>query len=388
MGFDFVSEIDSAASSSQQVPENSNAPYSQKTEGIDKGLLEKGRQASPAPLTQTPIAAIPTSKSQETLLKTPSHQNLVDLTNDLETFPCKVCNTEVDDDPLCIACDACNIWLHFKCCGLTESEHEFLTGENLPACVKYLCPVCLNAPLQNIDFSPNARLDKQDLAIQTLSDTVKALQVQNENILSILKGPSLENKVQVQVNQVYEDQREKEEKKNNIILFNVPETENREPIEGVRDDADLVREILTHVSPDISFNTLDAASITRLGALREENARPRPIKVKLTYIDHKFKLLKACRNLTDYKRFSKIGLSKDKTKFEMIEDKRLKDEVEKRKRDDPNADPVIFRGKVMERKIRDDVREKERTEVKVGGIGSASVAPAGAGASYSDVARH
>ena len=319
----------------------------------------------------------PTNNSQ-TLpsSRTPSHQ-IENISVLSESSPCKVCNSEVDD-PFCIACDSCDFWLHFKCSGLKKSEYDFLTADNLPSCVKYLCPLCLQTPLQSIDFNAqNLRLDKQDVAIKTLSETVKTLQTQNENILNILKGPSLENKLQTQMDEVLENQREKEEKRNNVILFNVPEATNREPIEGVKDDTDLVKEILTHVSPDLNFVSLNTASVSRLGALREGNTKPRPIKVTLTGSDQKFKLLKSSRKLKEYQRFSRIGLSKDKTKKEILQDRILKTELERVKRTDENADPVVFRGKIVERQIRNEILDRERTEVNLSGA-------AWTGASHSD----
>ena len=66
------------------------------------------------------------------------------------------------------------------------------------------------------------RLNEQESAIKALTETVNELQ-------NILKGPSIENKLQSQLDQVIENQREKEEKKNNVILFNVPESEKSDP---------------------------------------------------------------------------------------------------------------------------------------------------------------
>ena len=88
--------------------------------------------------------------------------------------------------------------------------------------------------------------------------------------------------VETQLGQAMQDEREKEEKKNNIMLFNIPESEKLEAAEGAKDDLDLVKEVLNFVNPDIDLTSADASTISRIGVKKDGNdARPRPIKVKL-----------------------------------------------------------------------------------------------------------
>ena len=120
--------------------------------------------------------------------------------------------------------------------------------------------------------------------------------------------------MQAQLDEIIENQREKEEKKDNVMLFNVPESEKLEASEGAQDDMELVKEILSHVSPDLSFDSLPSSSVSRIGERKNDATRPRPIKMKLAQPEQKVKLLKSSRRLKNYTRHEKIGLSSDKTR--------------------------------------------------------------------------
>ena len=143
------------------------------------------------------------------------------------------------------------------------------------------------------------------------------------------------------------------------MLFNVPESEKPEALDAAQDDVTLVREILTHVSPDINFGNIEAAQVSRLGFKKGDNNKARPIKIKLSQTEHKFKLLKECRKLSNFEKYPKIGLSKDKTKSEIAADRNLKIELTRRKEAEPNKDFIIFRRKVMLRSDKEAILEEQ-----------------------------
>ena len=151
------------------------------------------------------------------------------------------------------------------------------------------------------------------------------------------------------------------------MLFNLPESDKNEAAEGAEDDLVQVKEVLSFVSPDIDFNNLSTSTVSRLGFRKENATRPRPIKIKLTCTDHKFKLLKASRNLKNYTKHQKIGLSSDKTKKEQLREQSLRAEIDRIRRSDPAADPVVFRGKIMKRSEKESIVEREQTHLKGSG---------------------
>ena len=177
--------------------------------------------------------------------------------------------------------------------------------------------------------------------------------------------------MQAQLDEIIENQREKEEKKDNVMLFNVPESEKLEASEGAQDDMELVKEILSHVSPDLSFDSLPSSSVSRIGERKNDATRPRPIKMKLAQPEQKVKLLKSSRRLKNYTRHEKIGLSSDKTKKERLQDQYFRNEIDRIRRADPTADPVVFRGKIMQRSQKQSILNIDDTRRKLAaGFGS------------------
>ena len=110
--------------------------------------------------------------------------------------------------------------------------------------------------------------------------------------------------------------------------------------------------------------------LIRLGQRKEEAVRSRPIKIILPNSDLKFKILKSSRELKHYTKHQRIGLSSDKTKKQRLQDQVHRTQIQNIKNADPNADPVIFRGRVMERAQMKNIREREEATF-VKGSGSA-----------------
>ena len=314
------------------------------------GKNSKKATVSEAPVPERKIKQVPSasSSSQQSLAHSPSKtKNKRDGhgADSPDDDKCIVCSQELGESCL-IKCDTCPRWIHYACSGLRESDLELLSNADLPKSIKYLCVSCqLSPPTKS---SANCHCSKasakQDLAIESLTKIVSTLQSQMEVMLGMLAGKesesTLEKKVEVQFEQVMQDEREREEKKNNVMLFNVPESNKPDAIDAANDDLSLAREILIHVSPEINFNSIQ---VSRIGSKKGEQNKHRPLKIKLDQTEHKFKLLKEARKLKNYTKHAKIGLSKDKTKRELIEDRALNVELRRRRAAEPAEDFVIFR---------------------------------------------
>ena len=285
-----------------------------------------------------------------------------------------VCNQDIGESDV-IKCDICPNWIHFACSGLRVIDIDHRSGDKLPNSIKYHCVGCQSTPLVKYDNTCNCSnaSSKQDLAIESLTKIVSTLQSQMEVMLAMLTGKegeaTFEKKVEAHLGQALQDEREKEEKKNNIMLFNVPESEKPEALDAAQDDVTLVREILTHVRPDINFGIIEAAQVSRLGFKKDDN-KARPIKIKLSQTEHKFKLLKDSRKLSNFEKYPKIGLSKDKTKSEIAADRNLKIELARRKEAEPSKDFIIFRRKVMLRSDKEAILQEQDAQSRDGSLGS------------------
>ena len=113
----------------------------------------------------------------------------------------------------------------------------------------------------------------------------------------------------------------------------------------------------------MNFDSIETDSISRLGSQRDElSQKHRPIKIKLDNADHKFKLLKSARKLSEYTRHSKIGLSKDKTKKERLADQVLRVDLGRMRAADPSKDFTIFRNKIVPRATKQNIIDRESQE--------------------------
>jgi hypothetical protein len=116
---------------------------------------------------------------------------------------------------------------------------------------------------------------------------VATLQQQNQIILDLLrKEQSIEEKIKVQVTEALDSQKEKEVRQNNIVLFNVPECDEKGQEKASKHDQAEITKILSLVYPDLDQATIIEQNVSRLGRRREPsdsvpNPKPRPVKVVL-----------------------------------------------------------------------------------------------------------
>ena len=274
------------------------------------------------------------------------------LTNTLEK--CKICANNVDEHSIALECDKCKGWVHLDCSNMPSKEYEWIDA-NPTHTLKHFCKICEDE-LER-DNSKDEKIAQQNLKIDQLTEVVKAIADQNNVILELLKkatsdtdvqpAPTQRETVQTQIKEVLEQHQEKEEKQQNIIIFNIPESEsidNEE--ESEQDDIKKTVDILKFLG-DSEASPSDI-QITRMGKRRKEDSpRPRPVKVKLASIQKKEHVLKKVRNLKHYKTLVNIGISHDKTRKEIIEDKRLRAELKNKRETNLDQEYVIYNKQVV-----------------------------------------
>ena len=291
--------------------------------------------------------------------------------------PCKVCNENVVE--VGIQCDFCESWNHQKCTNLSLTQYNFLS-DYPTSNIKWYCADCDTATLVK-KSSLDEKYDNQGKQIHDLSKLVIAIEAQTQMMMELLQNQNkkttepatatTENNLRATVSELLHEQKELEEKKDNIILFNIPESES--------DDQELsnIKEVLNHVCPESDFTTITNSEVKRLGQKKDgPDARSRPIKVKIAQAEERSKLLKGARSLKNFQRFQKVGLSRDKTYREILHDREVRDEMTRwRNSGDPaKKDPVYFHGKVMSRTEMNLLKNQQDDQDM-----AAKTAPAGAG---------
>ena len=179
--------------------------------------------------------------------------------------------------------------------------------------------------------------------------------------------PNTEENIQTSFREILEEERDKEEKKKNLIFFGVTEEKAPEDNrETKKKDHDKVADIVCFVNKDCEPEDLLQCTVTRIGKKMVNAEKPRPIKVVFDSFEQKRKTLKNARQLKEYN-IKNIGISPDKTKKELEEDRCLKTELRRIREADQNTEYMIFEKKVMKRdevsKIREDRSKKYREKM-------------------------
>ncbi|MEL7309604.1 MAG: hypothetical protein AAGK05_18290, partial [Pseudomonadota bacterium] len=131
----------------------------------------------------------------------------------------------------------------------------------------------------------------------------------------------------------------------NIVISGVPEESLFIDNKEVTNDDEKISCILNEVSPGLSYT-----SSNRLG--RFLKGQQRPLCVSLRSVEDKLKVLRLKKNLgkSDHliKSFKqKVFVNPDKSYLARQEDKRLRDELMRRRRLDPDASIYIKSGKLF-----------------------------------------
>ena len=277
------------------------------------------------------------SRSVNELKTSSSFANLVPDTPD----PCFSCRKSFEPPYKAIQCDKCASWVHAECSDLNPEQYKFLCRKNNPSSIKWFCHPC-----EVKEDKPES--DNSNESIEKLANVILQITQQNAEILHHIKREKMvEEKIKVNVSEILEDQKEKEDRKNNIIIFNVPEEEDNE--EGKENDRRTVSEVCNFVTPGNSQVTSpNQIKIERLGPRRKPSTaipspRPRPIKVYLDSSSDKDKILGNARILKNSP-YQHVGISADKTRKEREQDFITRNELRRRRND--GEDVVLFRGEI------------------------------------------
>lgn len=275
---------------------------------------------------------------------------LTDSTDSIDGI-CRQCTKGIEDaKDSSIYCDRCKGCIHFKCTDMTKKEYDHV-NKTVNSKLIYHCPVCVKEI--NDGNGEDDRFAQQNARLDNLTEFCQLIMAQNKEILENLKPENqvqkIEDDIQVQLTEVIQNQSEIDEKKNNLIVFNLPEAEESEDgRKEQEEDVTKVKEILSFLDSRLDTSEINVKNMSRMGRRKGKDDKPRAIKLILPNADMKFKAIRNAKKLTDFKT-PRIGISFDKTKKEIIEDGILKKLLEDTRTADPTGDYVIFERKVVTR---------------------------------------
>ena len=128
-------------------------------------------------------------------------------------------------------------------------------------------------------------------------------------------------RLQEEVKRLTEEDKDLEARKNNIVIFRIPEKKTDDVKQRKESDTTLLKDLLDCVF-DTKIRDDDVSHMYRLGHWDE--SKPRPLLVSFRSIDHKEKIMSNLRNLKQpVEKFQGISICHDLHPKERQERKRL-----------------------------------------------------------------
>lgn len=214
------------------------------------------------------------------------------------SLACSSCKENVAPDKEVI-CDLCRYRFHATCVGVSRTEAQCLRGKDRK--VTFYCPNCSDFKLQLRN-------------LHDLTATVTHLQKEIEQIRErAVQGSPKENMDVFETENIIHEVAERERRKNNLIIFNVPEESSGTKNSQISADVATVGEIFQ----TLNISSTDAKPL-RLGKFDPSKSdRKRPLKITLPDVQDVKKALKNYKNLREVDKFKTFYLSKDKTPFQV-----------------------------------------------------------------------
>ena len=285
---------------------------------------------------------------------------------------CKVCNLIVsDNDHNAVFCDSCDFWVHLECSGVTAKQFEFINSTAGRACkgLRWFCASCQDTPTQ--EPRPKQNDDLRITAIEKVCQDMKSQMDQIFSVLSESAKNKIETKIKTQVEEVLNDHKEGENKKNNLLLFNLPEPKSDTDPE--KEDLENVKQVVSIMNKDVSTDALDKETVTRLGKWRPQHKeKPRPVKIIFNNEETKWKVLGKSYKLRNVEPYKSVIAANDRTAKELQEDKALKIKLEEAKKERPGEDLMIYKRQIINRKDRPSYAEIVRQQPASGASKSKS----------------
>ena len=313
---------------------------------------------------------------------------------------CKVCKTNTTNLPQdqAVECDVCEEWICFTCSGVSQAVYDIATQSETT--VDYICKPCKedlphirelvtikqkqNELIEQLkaEVSTTKRFRQQQQNVNQLYDrriialeeivrdknladatypTLQKLTGQAQNLEKVLLDQkTLAQKVKAQDDTLKENKRI-EDKENNLIVYGIPETENDEANQ-MKVDYATVKYIY---NTKATLSSRDLTQITRLGT-KTDDEKIRPIKLTFANQTKRLEILRNNKNLVlEHDAFTEctlefcdekgskhnhIYVSPDKTKQQREDEKKLREELKKRKLTE--KDLIIRNGKIIKKTTR------------------------------------
>jgi len=293
--------------------------------------------------------------------------NSGDVLASLPGAQCPHCSEPCLPESKAIQCDLCGIWVHAECESISNELYDKFS--DVCASINNLSYFCeanhCNSRVKQLIFSHFASLEQQaDISslralqaeqanlhrlISELSEKLDDLNSRNNILRSEVETTSelisAENQPVVRPESpaatfltVAQELDDRERRKNNVIIYNLPETS---PQQDEKWFTDLCKAVF-----DIGIKV---TKILRLGKPTEDKTRP--LLIVLENLSHKEFIVSHSHYLRRHSQYNNIYVSADMTKFQRDKHRKLVQELKQRRgRGEKNL--TILNGEIVLRKYR------------------------------------
>lgn len=265
--------------------------------------------------------------------------------DECEPGPCGTCKRPVRGKDRGLECEVCENWFHVGCEKVTKEQYEFLMDEENKT-IPWICRKCKG----NLKHYAK-KVDRLEREKEELKDRLEKLE---EN--SLLMKNEIKDEVINVVFEELEEWKEKEEKKNNVIVFNLQEKVCETKEEKHQEDLSLSVQVIKEIGLDIDKEEIkEVHRIGKMQSSQEErgeecNRRPRPLLIKLNDTRVKWEIVRNGKRIkeTGKEHLKRAIIVPDQTKKERERNKKLRDELKER-RDNGEEGWFIRKGQLARR---------------------------------------
>lgn len=329
----------------------------------------------------------------------------VDMRND---DCCVDCGKEVLDSHQGVKCDACGFWHHALCEKVSDEVFDFLQSHGSEESVMWYCRKCtvmckgfmklmndilesqlrIEERLEEVVGNVGKRMaETSDAMEKRMSELVEKLEKDRQSedgdgskeepqqrieakVDALLETVSanrtdshyvhdcVEDAILVKIAEEQEEAEEIRKRKNNVVIFGVPESAESDFERRRTDDEDRLQTVL-HL---IKCDTTTVNKIVRMGRRPEQrDAKPRPMLVTMASEKQKDQVLAKSKNLkrSGHEEMDKVFIFQDLTLRQRERRKRLVQELKDR-RQRGEGDLIIAGGKIVDRQGTGDGRQRKR----------------------------
>ena len=267
---------------------------------------------------------------------------------------CLGCEDAIDTEDFdSIECSKCSEWCHRRCSDLDRDE--FRVAQKGNSLLSYTCQKC-NSKSKDKSLSQKDasrienKVDKMlDMfhaftkkMVSTLDDHKTELHRRVDKVES-----NMEKQVEIKVKEAMLEEKEREMRKNNAILVNLPESGDSNPEQRQKDDVEETLKILEKVLGEkVASSEID--NPVRIGTRQVgKDSKPRLLKIQIANEAFRRKLFSKTKKFNEREGDpkKKVYVNPDRTPKEREDYKKLRAELKERQKTNPNL--IISRGKIV-----------------------------------------